>query len=310
MDRANDGTKRALQPCAVAPVKRLLRKSFDLHRFPENTMREPAPNVPVTMGSPRFRSLELDGFVVIEAWFPAHEVLPPHTHDRACVAAMLDGSFDLHFPGRVYHCSPATVFTEPAGETHANFMGSGGARVVVVQPDPSRADLLRPFRGLLEEASHRHHPGIAERASGLARELGGADDLSPLAAEGIVLDMLVSLARLDRGQFRRPAAWLLQAKDYLHAHFAESIRTSDLARTVGVHPAHLTRGFRTHFGISMGNYLRRLRLDWAARELLRSDASLASLALAAGFADQSHFTRFFRRYTGLTPDVYRGAMRH
>lgn len=273
-------------------------------------MPEPTRGVPVTMGSPSFRSLELDGFAVIEAWFPAHEALPRHTHDRACVAAMLDGSFELRFPGKSYHCPPATVFIEPAGETHANFMGPGGARVVVVQPDPSRAELLRPFRGVLEEASHWHHPGIAERASRLARELNGEDDLTPLAAEGIVLDMLVSLARMDRGQFRRPAAWLLQVQDYLHAHFAESIRTGDLARTVGVHPAHLTRGFRTHFGISMGNYLRRLRLDWATRELVRSESSLASLALAAGFADQSHFTRFFKRYTGLTPDVYRRTMRH
>ena len=273
-------------------------------------MHEPPRGVPVTMGSPRFHSLELDGFTVVEAWFPAREILPQHIHERACVGTMLEGSFELRFPGKAYDCTPATVFTEPAGDTHANFMGASGARVVVVQPDPGRADLLHPFRGVLQAASHQHHPGIAERASRLARELTARDDLSLLAAEGLVLDMLVSLARLDRGRFRRPAAWLLQAQDYLHSHFAETIRIHDIARTVGVHPAHLTRGFRTHFGVSLGTYLRRLRLDWATRELIGSDAPLASVALAAGFADQSHFTRFFKRYTGLTPDLYRRTMRH
>jgi AraC family transcriptional regulator len=74
---------------------------------------------------------------------------------------------------------------------------------------------------------------------------------------------------------------------------------------VQVHPAHLSRAFRTHFKVSLGSYLRRLRLDWAREQLVHSAASLASVALAAGFADQSHFTRAFKRYTGLTPNTYR-----
>jgi AraC family transcriptional regulator len=261
------------------------------------------------MGSPSFRSLGLDGFAVIEAWFPAQETLSRHTHDRACVAVMLDGSFDLHFTAKSYDCSPTTVFTEPAGESHANFIGPRGAHVVVVQPDPSRTELLHPFTGLLERASHRRHAGIAERALRLARELDGVDDLSGLAAEGIVLEMLVTLARLNQGSTRGPPAWLLRAQELLHAQFSESLRTAEVAGAVGVHPAHLARGFRAHFKLSMGSYVRRLRLDWAARELVQSDASLANVALAAGFADQSHFTRFFKRHTGLTPNAYRRMMR-
>jgi AraC family transcriptional regulator len=261
--------------------------------------------VPVTMGSPSFRSLGLDGFAVVEAWFPAQEVLADHTHDRACVAVMLDGSFDLHLTGKEYHCSPATVFTEPAGETHANFIGPAGAHVVVVQPDPTSTELLRPFAAFLDQATHRKHAGMAERASRLARELDRVDDLSALAAEGIVLEMLTTLARVEAGGIRRPPPWLLQAQELLHARFTEAIRTADVANAVGVHPAHLARVFRQHFKRSMGSYVRRLRLDWAARELVWSDASLTAVALAAGFADQSHFTRFFKRHTGLTPNAYR-----
>lgn len=266
--------------------------------------------VPVTMGSPRFRSLGLNGFAVVEAWFPAREILARHTHDCACVAVMLDGSFDLHLNGRTHHCTPATVFTEPAGDTHANFIGRAGAHVVVVQPDPTRAELLRPFSGFLERATHRRHAGIAERASHLARELDQSDDLCPLAAEGIVLEMLATLARIETAGIRRPPPWLLQAQDLLHAQFTEVIRTSSVADAVGVHPAHLTRVFRNHFKLSMGSYVRRLRLEWAARELVRSDTPLSAVALAAGFADQSHFTRFFKRHTGLTPNAYRQSRRH
>jgi AraC family transcriptional regulator len=272
-------------------------------------MNRPVTNVPITMGSPTFRSLDLDGFEVTEAWFPAREVLPDHTHDRACVAVMLDGSFDLRFPGKAYACPPTTVFTEPAEETHANFIGPGGAHVIVVQPDPGDTDLLRPFAALIDQPTHRHHAGVAERAARLARELESPDDLSTFAAEGIVLEMLVTLARLETAASPRPPSWLLRAQEMLHARFAGGIRAADIAGAVGVHPAHLARAFRAHFKLSMGSYVRRLRLDWAARELVRSEASLAGVALAAGFADQSHFTRFFKRHTGLTPQAYRRAKR-
>lgn len=273
-------------------------------------MTAPSPAVPVTMGSPRFRTLGLDGFAVVEAWFPAQEVLADHTHDRACVAVMLDGSFDLHLSGKEYHCPTSTVFTEPAGETHANFIGSGGAHVVVVQPDPASTELLRPFARFLDQATHRTHSGIAERASRLTCELDRADDLSALAAEGIVLEMLATLARVEAAGIRRPPPWLLKAQELLHAQFSQVIRTADVANAVGVHPAHLARVFRNHFRLSMGSYVRRLRLDWAARELAWSESSLTAVALAAGFADQSHFTRFFKRHTGLTPNAYRRSMRH
>ena len=80
------------------------------------------------------------------------------------------------------------------------------------------------------------------------------------------------------------------------------MRLADLARELAVHPAHLARAFRGQFGTSVGGYVRRLRLDWAAAELERSDTALAAIALAAGFADQSHFTRIFRRLHRVHPE--------
>lgn len=266
-------------------------------------------SVPVTMGSPAFRSLALDGFDVVEAWFAPGDELARHTHDRACVAVMLAGSFDHRIEGRCHHCPPTTVFTEPAGEKHSNHIGSGGARVVVVQPDPGRPELLRPFARFLDRTSHRHHAGIAEQAALLAAELDGRDDLTSLAVEGIVLEMLVTLARVSAAEVRRTPPWLFRAQELLHARFADPLRTGEIAKEVAVHPAHLARAFRGCFGVSMGAYVRRLRLEWAAAQLVNSERSLVGLALAAGFADQSHFTRAFKRYSGLTPSAYRRAKR-
>src|SRR5687768_17145949 len=100
--------------------------------------------VPVTLGSPRFTTREVDAFLVTEAWFPPGLVLEPHTHERSVFGVMLEGSFDQTWPGRSYPCPPATILTEPAGEKHGNRMEKAGARVLVVQPDPAREELLRP----------------------------------------------------------------------------------------------------------------------------------------------------------------------
>jgi AraC family transcriptional regulator len=266
-------------------------------------------SVPVTMGSPTFRTLDLDDFTVVQAWFPPDTVLDRHRHERASVAVMLDGSFTLGLTGHSHHCPPTAVFTEPLGEPHANYMGPRGAHVVVIQPDPARLELLRPFSGFLDSPTHRHDGGIAMRAARLVRELEATDDLSPLAAEGIVLEVFVDLARLDPARSGRPPAWLLRAQELIHDRFTEPLHSSDIAGAVDMHPAHLGRVFRAYFNVSMGSYVRRLRLDWAARQLTHSAASLAAVAMAAGFADQSHFTRAFKRYTGLTPKAYRRTTR-
>ena len=74
---------------------------------------------------------------------------------------------------------------------------------------------------------------------------------------------------------------------------------------MGVHPAHLARCFKREYGQTVGEYARALRLEWAAEQLALDDASLAEIALGAGFADQSHFTRAFRQHAGVTPGRYR-----
>jgi len=69
----------------------------------------------------------------------------------------------------------------------------------------------------------------------------------------------------------------------------------------------VARVFRRHHGLSMGGYLRRLKVESACASLARPGASLADVAAGLGFTDQSHFTRTFKAATGLTPGRFRDA---
>jgi AraC family transcriptional regulator len=261
-------------------------------------------HVPVTMGSPRFRTLEATGCSITEAWFPPHADLPPHTHDRPIFGVMLSGAFDSEIAHRTLDCPPASVWVEPLGERHANRIGRGGARVLVVQPDPIS---FTPFAGFLESVQHLRHAGIAGDASRIALELDGGDDLAPLVVDGLVQTMLATATRQERRRqhHARAPSWLLLAQELVHARFRDRLSLAAIARAVGISPSHLAREFREHFGATLGEYMRRLRVEWVADQLTRTSMSLSELGIAAGFSDQSHLTREFQRRFGMTPAVWR-----
>src|SRR5262245_35676700 len=75
------------------------------------------------------------------------------------------------------------------------------------------------------------------------------------------------------------------------------------------HPVHLAREFHKYYQCTIGEYLRKLRIDFACHEVISSDSTLAEIALDAGFFDQSHFSRTFKCHTGLTPTEFRETFR-
>jgi AraC-like DNA-binding protein len=89
------------------------------------------------------------------------------------------------------------------------------------------------------------------------------------------------------------------------AHYGEPIAVADLATRTHLSPSQLQREFRRLFGMSVGDYLLRVRLIMARRRLEATLDPVGQIALDCGFYDQSHFTRAFRAETGLRPLEYR-----
>jgi AraC family transcriptional regulator len=79
----------------------------------------------------------------------------------------------------------------------------------------------------------------------------------------------------------------------------------DAAAAAGVTPTHFARILWRHEGSTPSEYVRRLRIEYAKIQLLRTEEPLASIAIDSGFADQSHFTRTFARVEGTTPGRFR-----
>jgi AraC family transcriptional regulator len=147
-------------------------------------------------------------------------------------------------------------------------------------------------------------PGLAVR---ILDEFEHFDASSPLIVEGLMLQLLGVCDRGLRGESVAPR-WLLNVKRLLRERCAESWSLTDVAAQVAVHPGYLAGAFRRHFGCTVGEFVRSQRIAGACDALANGNAPLSEIALAAGFADQSHFTRTFKRQLGLTPAAYRKAM--
>jgi AraC-like DNA-binding protein len=94
-----------------------------------------------------------------------------------------------------------------------------------------------------------------------------------------------------------------RVRDFIEAHFAESISLEELSRTACLSPFHFHRLFLKNTGVSPHEYLVRSRIR-KATELILQGHYLAGVAAETGFADQSHFTRAFKRIIGVTPGRY------
>lgn len=273
--------------------------------------------VPVSMWSPRFVAREVESCLVSLVWFPPDAVLHPHVHDRPTLAVVLTGGFDLAFTGAAVRrsrlaCPAGTILTQPAGEKHTNYIGAGGAYGVVLQPAAGATSLPDGCDVALGRVNHFRDGPIFGAASRVAREIVAPDGLSALAVEGSALEMLAGATQLDRdvGRTRNPPSWLRRTTELVHERFRENLRIEQIAEDVGVHSAHLAVVFRRVHRMPLASYMRHLRVQWAADRLVQTDVPISAIAASAGFADQAHLTRWFRRVIGSTPAAYRNSHRH
>lgn len=122
-------------------------------------------------------------------------------------------------------------------------------------------------------------------------------EIPPLAARD---SSLISRGGLARWQ-------VCKVLTHIKAHLGAPITNAELANLVGLSPFHFSRAFRRSFNDTPHAYLMRQRVERAQGLMLTTSTPLAQIAVSCGLADQAHFTRLFRRFTGESPGSWRRA---
>jgi AraC-like DNA-binding protein len=241
---------------------------------------------------------------VFHAHFTDH-VYPSHTHEAWTLLLVDDGAVRYDLDRHAHGATRSLVTILPPGVPHDGRAQSPAGfrkRVLYLEAATLGADRV----GTAVDQPAFDDAALRARLSALHRSLvSGGDALEAESRLSFVLERLGQ--HLDRAVV--PAADVRddvladRVRELLDARVAEGLSLTEAAELFDVHPTHVVRAFTRRHGLPPHRYLTGRRID-LARRLLLAGLPAAEVATAAGFADQSHLTRHFRRMLGTTPVAY------
>lgn len=251
---------------------------------------------------------KIGDFRLVDCLYHAQVEMPRHTHEVSHISFVLGGNYTEHYGQRERVCEATMLIIHPPDEDHSVTFHNSGARVFSTHLKPQWVERVRDYSKVLDTPNAlRGLP--ASLGARLYHEFLLMDAVAPLVIESLLLEIVAVASRQVSLCEKRVPRWLERVREMLHARFAENIVCAELSAVAQVHPVYLAREFRRHYGCTMGQYVRRLRIEIACQLISKSGIPLSEVAARVGFYDQSHFTNAFKRQTGLTPAQYRAALR-
>jgi AraC family transcriptional regulator len=248
--------------------------------------------------------------------------VPPTTHHWLVLNHHLPSLFSLQFGGQEQNAPPplGSMTIIPAGyPSRWRWSGSGESTHILVEPRllarvAAEALNLNPDRVALPPVYALSDPQVQAAMLALDAELRAGGPGGCLLAESLGNVLAVHLLRrfaapesIDiRSGGVLPGHKLRAVIEYIHEHLDAELSLDHLAAVAHVSPYHFARLFKHSTGLPPHQYVIARRIE-RAKELLRERdrLPLAEVATEVGFADQSHFTRHFKRLVGVTPRRFR-----
>jgi len=269
----------------------------------------PAPGPQRADGARMWRAGDLGGMELLKATLTGF-AFHPHAHEEYFIALTEAGRCRPTYRGDRHVIGPGDLIVLNPEEAHAGGPPAAGFwayRALYLSPglmsrvsagpaaprfggdvirDPDVAARLRRFHRLSEQPGS----GLLERETCLAEALTG------LAGRH------AAPPQAPRPPGREPRA-IRVSREYLEEHAQENVTLQALARSAGLSAFHLCRVFREAVGMTPHAYQTQIRVR-RAKSLLRAGQPIILAATEAGFYDQAHLTRHFKRIMGLTPGRY------
>lgn len=259
--------------------------------------------------APEFQQLEL-----LRATYVTH-TFARHIHETYVVGMVEDGLESFYCRGENHTAGKNQIVLINPGEIHTGQAAQRGGwwkQRAFYPPASLMEQIASEISGKREAAPFFTQPVVYDpETADLIRRAHIAQECSASPLERSSMVRLALAQVVARYAHHRPQSAKLHdeqrsirlAREYLETHFQEHISLENLAEVAGLSPFHLARVFQKQVGLPPHAYLTHLRVQYA-RRLLPGGLPLVEVALAAGFADQSHFTRWFKRVVGVTPGQY------
>lgn len=248
----------------------------------------------------------LGPFVVSEVFYRAHAQLELHRHRGFVLALTLNGTITETCDTIRLERPAGSVLFRPAGVPHENSTSELDSRCIVLEIPEDYIRRAGWRLSLPDQPRVYCNPRLASSFRELTCWMPLSSYSTQIEVEALAL---LIIGRIQRANSVEPAlpTWLVEARQCIDNGFGTVYTLAALARDCGVHPAHFSRAFRRHYGISATRLMRKRRLSQAARALRCCRRPIVDVALEAGFSSQAHFSAAFKSEFGITPMRYRQA---
>jgi AraC family transcriptional regulator len=246
---------------------------------------------------------EIANVLLSEVRHSVGKAVPMHQHEAPYLSLLLEGAYEERGDDFEIRYEPYTLVFHSGGTVHEDEM-LGPSRFFAVNLLPDWERVIDQLGGAPAHVFELHGGDPIWLVLRLYREFLSRSDASASNVEALVYEVCAHIVQHRIDDSHEPS-WLARIDGIVGERFHEPIDIAAIAADVGVHPSHVCRAFRRFRGRTITDALLGARVQHVARRLAESDEPLSVIASDAGFSDQSHMTRVFKRLTGYPPGEHR-----
>lgn len=250
------------------------------------------------------QTIHLNGLTLTDTEY-TQEKVDWHYHENAYFTFILQGNVIEGNKKEVYNCSAGSLLFHNWQEPHYNIKPAGYTRGFHIEIKKNWFEDLDFNIDHLQGSVKISSVDIKLILYNIFKETKKKDQFSLLSINTLILHALAEMLRCPQVKLEKTPLWVSRIREILFYEFSEKLTLEYLAKSLDIHPVHLSRDFPKYFNCNLGDYMRKLKIEKSFSLLSSKEHTLTDIAYACGFSDQSHFNRCFKYISGISPGYFR-----
>lgn len=247
---------------------------------------------------------DINGLIITDTEY-THDKVDWHYHENIYFTFILAGRLHEANKKESYDCIPGTLLFHNWQEAHYNIKPPGYTRGFHIEIENKWMKNFSLQKKIPAGSLKIEHPSIKSFIRKIYLHSKKDESDAQISIDELLIQVLNFTERESENKSSAVPQWVKKLKEILNEEQPDKISLKYLSNELEIHPVHISRGFSKYFNITIGEYLRKIKIEKSVLLLDDESKSLSEITYTCGFADQSHFNRCFKEVYNLTPLQYR-----
>jgi AraC family transcriptional regulator len=247
--------------------------------------------------------VKLSGLLVTKSSYKEAFSSDWHKHENIYMTFILKGGSKEKRIKREIECMPGMLLLYSKQETHKNLNYKNNSKNLHIEFDDSWFKKFDIDTSNFEGQSLIKSPLVKCELLKTISEINTPDSQTEINLEATMLAAIYALPVAKH--FRNKPEWVKKLYELLHDEIERDWTLHDLSQKINVHPVTISKYFPNYFKVNIGDYIRMIKIEKSLPLLSKMSIPIEEVALKSCFVDNAHYTRVFKKHTGITPSYYR-----